>query len=214
MANVSNLNSYQTPADTFYNPPPGSFHPPPPPLQQQPMQQYQSQQQPQYSPQMSQQSVIQNSTEKFQQAHRLSPKYNKDKTRPVVVMFNHYPDKLLVKQRSQELWKAYHEAAKSSSGAPLTSGASSAPPSSRTDVTTGATSTVSGDEPPAKPTKPKISVSDQFTKSVQDRRKLLLPAMIKAKKAGKSAYLAHDKLYIENKMYTVETVSSSGFSEI
>ncbi|KAH3695823.1 hypothetical protein DPMN_083281 [Dreissena polymorpha] len=58
--------------------------------------------------------------------------------------------------------------------------------------------------------KPTISVSDQFPKTVQARRKSLLPA-INAKKSGKSAYLSYDKLYIDNKMYTKQTVSSSGF---
>lgn len=58
MANINNLNSYQTPVDTFYTPPP-----PLPVHQQQNRQQYPSSQQTQYSPQM----YNQQNTEKFQQ---------------------------------------------------------------------------------------------------------------------------------------------------
>ncbi|KAH3840225.1 hypothetical protein DPMN_113672 [Dreissena polymorpha] len=57
-----------------------------------------------------------------------------------------------------------------------------------------------------------ISVSDQFPKSIQARRKIQLPAMVSAKKDGKAAYLSYDKLYIDNRMYTVDTVHNSGYS--
>ena len=140
---------------------------------------------------------------KIERAHRIGSKYDVRKPRPVVVMFNHYPDKILIKQRSQELWKKYNDAMREVShtksvhvGMTMTSGTSDDTPSETIH---------------AEPVKPSISVSDQFPKSIQDRRKALLPAMIKAKKAGKSAYLSYDKLYIDNKMYTVNTVSSSGF---
>ncbi|XP_053383854.1 uncharacterized protein LOC128550032 [Mercenaria mercenaria] len=58
-----------------------------------------------------------------------------------------------------------------------------------------------------------VRVSDQFPKEIQARRKQLIPALAKAKEAGKPAYLSYDKLFIDNRRYTVETVSQSGFSD-
>ncbi|KAH3803810.1 hypothetical protein DPMN_098376 [Dreissena polymorpha] len=109
---------------------------------------------------------------------------------------------MLVKQKAQEAWKKFNDSRKSFSY-PKAPGARGAEGSDTPDAN-------SMDEtvPVQKPT---ISVSDQFPKTVQARRKSLLPAMINAKKSGKSAYLSYDKLYIDNKMYTTHTVSSSGF---
>lgn len=59
---------------------------------------------------------------------------------------------------------------------------------------------------------PKIRVSEQFPKIIQERRRVLIPAMIKAKNDGKPAYISYDKLFINNKMYTVENVANSGYS--
>ena len=42
---------------------------------------------------------------------------------------------------------------------------------------------------------------DQYPKVVQERRKELIPIMIEARKKGQSAYLARDKLFINNKPY-------------
>lgn len=115
---------------------------------------------------------------KVERAHRLSPKYDMNKTRPIVVAFNHYPDKMMIKQKANELFKQN-------------------PPISSDDTLHPYTN---------------IRVSEQFPKVIQDRRKLLIPAMIKAKQDGKSAYISVDKLYINNKMYTVDTVSTSGYT--
>ncbi|KAH3858060.1 hypothetical protein DPMN_100679 [Dreissena polymorpha] len=68
------------------------------------------------------------------------------------------------------------------------------------------------DVPPTEPTKPMISVSDKFPKSIQARRKILLTVMVSAKKDGKAAYLSYDKLYIDNRMYTVDTVHKADYS--
>ena len=129
---------------------------------------------------------------KIERAHRIS-RYDPNKIRPVVVMFNHYPDKVLIKQKTQEMWKKYNDAVK--------------PQSNNGTMSDGNNSTST------LPPKP-IRVSDQFPKTVQERRKMLLPAMINAKKSGKLAYLSHDKLFIDNKMFTVDTVQSSGYNSI
>jgi hypothetical protein len=39
---------------------------------------------------------------------------------------------------------------------------------------------------------------------------MLIPTLIKAKEDGKKAYLSYDKLYINNKMFTIENVTSAG----
>ncbi|XP_053379987.1 uncharacterized protein LOC128548637 [Mercenaria mercenaria] len=106
---------------------------------------------------------------KIERAHRLGNKYDSTKSRPIVVKFNHYPDKLLIKQKASDYAKSLSS-------------------------------------------QPKIRVSEQFPKTIQDRRRLLIPAMIKAKNDGKTAYLSYDKLFINNRMYTVDNVSTSGYS--
>jgi len=116
---------------------------------------------------------------KIERAHRIS-KYEHDKSRPIVAMFNHFPDKIMIKKKSQLLWKNFRD-------------------STEGDSTHSATP-------------PKIRISDQFSKTVQEKRKVLIPVMIKAKNDGKNANLAHDKLYINGKMYTVDTVHTSEYS--
>ena len=44
-------------------------------------------------------------------------------------------------------------------------------------------------------------VSDQYPQEVQDRRKILIPIMIKAREEQKKAVLVRDKLYINNNLY-------------
>ena len=51
-----------------------------------------------------------------------------------------------------------------------------------------------------------FSVGDQFPKAIQDRRRKLIPVMIKAKREGKRAVLAYDKLYINNTLVTAESI--------
>jgi hypothetical protein len=50
------------------------------------------------------------------------------------------------------------------------------------------------------------SVNDQYPKIVQDRRKQLIPWMLKARQVKKRAVLDRDRLYIENRMYTVNSL--------
>lgn len=102
---------------------------------------------------------------KIERAHRVG-KYDNSKTRPIVVKFSHYPDKLKIKQR------------------------------------------VFRDLPPES----SYRVSDQFPKAIQDRRKLLIPTLIKAREDNKTASLSYDKLIINGKSYTVDTVASAGYS--
>ncbi len=104
-------------------------------------------------------------------------------------MFNHFPDKQLVKEKSQQLWKEYRA-----------SGTRAGAMSSQ-DLGN-----------PSRVSKPVINVSDQFPKSVQDRRKILLPVMIKAKHDGKNAFLSYDKLYIDGKMFSADTVANAGYN--
>lgn len=112
------------------------------------------------------------------------------KTRPIVVAFNHFPDKMLIKQKAGDLWKEYNELRRNP----------------RNPLTTSA-------DGYSEPSMPSIQVREQFPKEIQERRKLLIPIMIKAKQDGKSAYLTFDKLYINNKMYTVDTASRSGYAD-
>ncbi|KAH3830507.1 hypothetical protein DPMN_103751 [Dreissena polymorpha] len=130
---------------------------------------------------------------KIERAHRLGAKYDFRKPRPVVVMFNHYPDKLLVKQKAQEARKKYYDSINSTSGVRVPQSAIADKSDTSGDLPP-ATSLARGeptdDVPPTEPTKPMISVSDQFPKSIQTRRKILLPAMVSAKKDGKAAYLS------------------------
>lgn len=48
-------------------------------------------------------------TIKIERAHRLGAKYDYRKSRPIVVMFNQYPDKLIIKQKAQDTWKKYND---------------------------------------------------------------------------------------------------------
>lgn len=50
------------------------------------------------------------------------------------------------------------------------------------------------------------SVSDQYPVIVQQRRRLLYPSLKKAREAGIRASLHVDKLYVNNKMYTVDAL--------
>lgn len=45
-------------------------------------------------------------------------------------------------------------------------------------------------------------VSDQFPRIIQERRRQLIPELIKAKQEGKRAVLSYDKLYIEGRLFT------------
>ncbi|KAH3886690.1 hypothetical protein DPMN_010703 [Dreissena polymorpha] len=111
-------------------------------------------------------------------------------------------------ENAQEAWNKYNSSRKTSY--PTASGAGGAEGSDTPDANPSDVN--SADTHPMDETvlvqKPTISVSDQILKTVQERRKSLLPAMINAKKRGKSAYLSYDKLYIDNKMFTIHTVSS------
>ena len=47
-----------------------------------------------------------------------------------------------------------------------------------------------------------FAVADQYPKPIQDRRRNLIPLLIKAKNEGKRAVLSYDKLYIDNVLVT------------
>lgn len=47
-------------------------------------------------------------------------------------------------------------------------------------------------------------VSDQYPKPIQERRKKLIPHLIKAKESGKTAYLSYDKLFVNGTQYTAD----------
>ncbi|KAH3837150.1 hypothetical protein DPMN_110529 [Dreissena polymorpha] len=47
-------------------------------------------------------------------------------------------------------------------------------------------------------------VSDQFPRAIQERRKILIPYLVKARSDGKRASLVHDKLHIDNATFTVD----------
>ena len=47
----------------------------------------------------------------------------------------------------------------------------------------------------------KYAVFDQLPQEIQDRRKALVPIMLKAREEKKTAYLVRDKLYINDKLY-------------
>ena len=49
------------------------------------------------------------------------------------------------------------------------------------------------------------SIGQQFPKEVQDRRRVLVPMMKKAKNEGKEAYISVDKLYIDETQYVVKS---------
>ena len=59
---------------------------------------------------------------------------------------------------------------------------------------------------------PKIRVSEQFSKAIQDKRKQISPFLVKAKRDSKMSNLSYDKLYINNRMYTVQPVAQSGYT--
>ena len=48
-------------------------------------------------------------------------------------------------------------------------------------------------------------VSDQYPNAIQDRRKALIPHLIKARGDNKKAVLSYDKLYIDGILFTGET---------
>ena len=47
-----------------------------------------------------------------------------------------------------------------------------------------------------------FNVFDQLQQEVQQRRKALIPEMMKARSEGKRAYLVRDKLFVNNREYT------------
>ena len=47
-----------------------------------------------------------------------------------------------------------------------------------------------------------FNVFDQLPQEVQQRRKALIPEMMKARSEGKRAYLVRDKLCVNNREYT------------
>lgn len=49
-----------------------------------------------------------------------------------------------------------------------------------------------------------FSVADQYPKPIQERRRKLIPLLIKAKNEGKRAVLSYDKLYIDNVLMTAD----------
>ncbi|KAH3787220.1 hypothetical protein DPMN_165340 [Dreissena polymorpha] len=59
---------------------------------------------------------------------------------------------------------------------------------------------------------PHIRCSDQFPPAIQERRRKLIPTMIKARQDGKTAYISYDKLIINGQAITVDTVSLAGYS--
>lgn len=54
-----------------------------------------------------------------------------------------------------------------------------------------------------------FNVKEQYPQEVKDRRKELIPVMIKARSENKKAVLVRDKLYINNRLYTPGNTSSS-----
>ena len=44
-------------------------------------------------------------------------------------------------------------------------------------------------------------VFEQYPQMVQERRRALIPVMVEARKAGKTAYLVRDKLYINHRLF-------------
>ena len=93
------------------------------------------------------------STIKIDRAHRVGI-YSNGKTRPIVVKFNYFQDKVNIK-------RLVHE---------------------RSDSTD-------------------VKVSDQYPRAIQERRKTLIPELIKAKNEGKVAVLNYDKLLINGRRF-------------
>ena len=52
-------------------------------------------------------------------------------------------------------------------------------------------------------TNTQFRVSEQYPREIQERRKKLIPELIKAKQEGKHAVLAYDKLYINGRLHTL-----------
>ena len=90
---------------------------------------------------------------RIDRAHRIG-KYQHGKSRPIVVKFNYYQDKLSVKEKVKE---------------------------KNGDIS--------------------VRVSDQYPKSIQIRRRGLIPVLTKAKEEGKNAYVVYNKLYIDGSLY-------------
>ena len=57
-----------------------------------------------------------------------------------------------------------------------------------------------------------LRVSEHFLKAIQDKGRQLIPYLVKAKQDGKMANLSYDKLYINNRKYTVQSVAQSGYT--
>lgn len=52
------------------------------------------------------------------------------------------------------------------------------------------------------------NVSEQYPQEVKERRKVLIPIMVKARSEGKKAVLVREKLYINNVLYSPDTSAS------
>ena len=98
---------------------------------------------------------------KIDRAHRIGP-YDNSKKRPIVVKFNYFQDKAMVKKCAFSVLKDSQ-----------------------------------------------FRVSDQFPKAIQDRRKALIPHLIKAKENNKKAVLSYDKLYIDGRLFRGEATRDS-----
>ena len=109
-------------------------------------------------------------TIKIERAHRIG-RYDSSKKRPIVGMFNHFPDKQLIKNKFRD----------------VDNQSSSSDPSS-------------------------IRYSEQFPPVIQEHRQKLIPAMIKAKQEGRTAYLSYDILFINGTMYNVNNINTSGYN--
>ncbi|XP_045198378.2 uncharacterized protein LOC123552704 [Mercenaria mercenaria] len=93
-------------------------------------------------------------------AHRIG-QFTTGKKRPIVVKFNHTPDKIEIKKKVFEKQDSIS-----------------------------------------------VKCSDQYPKVIQDRRKRLIPEMIKAREENKTAVLRYDKLYINGSLFR-ETVEEA-----
>ena len=103
---------------------------------------------------------------KIDRAHRIG-RYEHGKSRPVVVKFNFFGDKLAVKEAARTRLR----------GSPL-------------------------------------SVSEQYPKAIQDRRKSLIPYLVQARQQGKDASLSYDALYIDRVRYTHDRPPSGPVPEL
>lgn len=104
---------------------------------------------------------IENAREmKIDRAHRLGP-YSAGKTRPIVVKFNYYPDKMKIKQ--------------------------------------AAFTGLQGSN---------FRITDQFPREIQERRRILYPEFKRARDQGRSAVLSYDKLFIEGRLITADSITT------